>query len=88
MALVVSLVIVIPNDAVADADAGDAMSGAVREDDAYYSHKRRFTEDSLIPDPPKYSLSRPRALKSCDVGGVRALGARNTIYAVNENASR
>ena len=61
------------------------MSGAVREDDAYYSHKRRFTEDSLIPDPPKYSLSRPRALKSCGVGGVRALGARNTIYAVNEN---
>jgi hypothetical protein len=29
-----SLVIAIPNDAVADADAGDAMSGAVREDDA------------------------------------------------------
>ena len=55
--LVVSLVIAIPNDAVADADANDAMSGAVREDDAY-SHKRRFTEDSLIPDPPKYSLSR------------------------------
>ena len=59
MALVVSLVIVIPNDAVADADAGDAMLGAVREDDAYYNHKRRFTEDSLIPDPTKYSLSRP-----------------------------
>ena len=88
MKWVVSLVIAIPNDDVADADAGDAMSGAVREDDAYYDHKRRFTEDSLIPDPPKYSLSRPRALKSCDVGGVRALGARNTIYAVNENASR
>ena len=83
--LVVSLVIAIPNDAVADADAGDAMSGAVREDDAYYSHKRRFAEDSLIPDPPKYSLSRPRALKSCGVGGARALGAPNTIYAVNEN---
>ena len=62
------------------------MSGAVREDDAY-SHKRRFTEDSLIPDPPKYSLSTSRALKSCGVGGVRALGARNTIYAMNENAS-
>ena len=63
------------------------MSGAVREDDAY-SHKRRFTEDSLIPDPPKYSLSTTRPLKSCGVGGVRALGARNTIYAiyaVNEN---
>ena len=29
------LVIAIPNDAVADADAGDAMSGAVREDDTY-----------------------------------------------------
>ena len=76
-----------PNDAVADADAGDAMLGAVREDDAYNSHKRRFTEDSLIPDPPNYSLSRPRALKSCGVDGVRALGARNTIYAMNENAS-
>ena len=61
------------------------MSGAVREDDAY-SHMRRLREDSLIPDPtPNYSLSRPRALKSCGVGGVRALGARNTIYAVNEN---
>jgi hypothetical protein len=78
-------VIAIPNDAVADADAGDAKSDAVREDDAYYSHKRRFTEDSLIPDLTKYTLSRPRALKSCGVGGVRALGARNTIYAVNEN---
>ena len=32
--LVVSLVIAMPSDAVADADAGDAMSGAVREDDA------------------------------------------------------
>jgi hypothetical protein len=64
------------------------MSGAVREDDAYYSHKRRFTEDSLIPDPTKYSLSTSRALKSCGVGGVRALGAPKTnyaIYAVNEN---
>ena len=66
-----------PNDAVADADAGDAMSGAVREDDAY-SHKCRFTEDSLIPEPTKYSLSTSRALKSCGVGGVRALGARFT----------
>ena len=64
MALVVSLVIVIPNDAVADADAGDAMLGAVREDDAYYGHKRRFTEDSLNPKPTKYSLSTSRALKS------------------------
>ena len=54
--LVVSLVIAIPNDAAADADAGDAMSGAVREDNAYNSHERRFTEDSLIPDPtPNYS---------------------------------
>ena len=61
------------------------MTDALREDDAYYSHKRRFTEDSLIPDLTKYTLSRPRALKSCCVGGVRALGARNTIYAVNEN---
>ena len=42
-----------PNDAVADADAGDAMTDAVREDDAYYSHKRRFKEDSLIPESPK-----------------------------------
>ena len=33
------------------------MTDAVREDDAYYSHKRRFKEDSLIPDPTKYSLS-------------------------------
>ena len=74
-----------PNDAAAAADAGDAMTGAVREDDAYYGHKRRVTEDSLIPDPTKYSLSTSRALKSCGVGGVRALGARNTIYAVNEN---
>ena len=40
------------------------MTGAVREDDAYYGHKRRVTEDSLIPDPTKYSLSTSRALKS------------------------
>ena len=39
---VVSVVIAMPNDAVADAHAGDAMTDAVREDDAYYSHKRRF----------------------------------------------
>ena len=47
--------------------------------------KRRFKEDSLIPVPTNYSLSRLRALKSCGVGCVRALGVRNTIYAVNEN---
>ena len=54
---------------------------------SYYSHERRFMEeDSLIPDPPNYSLSGPRALKSCGVGGVRALSAPKTIYyAVNEN---
>jgi hypothetical protein len=50
--------------------------------------KRRFTEDSLIPDPPNNSRNRASTLKQCGVGGVRALGARNTIcalYAVNEN---
>ena len=63
---------------------------------SYYSHERRFTkEDSLIPDPPNYSLSGPGVLKSCGVGGVRALGAPKTNDAVNEkrttrtkNASR
>ena len=40
------------NATVAAADAGDAMTGAVREDDAH-GHKRRFKEDSLIPESPK-----------------------------------
>ena len=58
-ALVVSLVIAMPNDAVADADAGDAMSGAVSENDAHYSQAPLHEGDSLIPDPtPNYSRSR------------------------------
>jgi hypothetical protein len=46
-------VIALPNYAVADAHAGDAMSGAVSEDDAHYSRAPLHEGDSLIPDPHK-----------------------------------
>ena len=48
---------------------------------SYYSHQRAPVHegDSLIPDPPPKKLLAlqmiERALKSCGVGGVRALGA-------------
>ena len=60
-------------DAVADADAGDATTDVVGQDNAS-SH--RITKDSLIPDSPQRSQSRASVLKSCGVAGVRALGAR------------
>ena len=62
-------------DADADADAGDATTDVVGQDDA---SSRGITKDFLIHDPPQHSLSRAMALKSCGVGGVRALGASTT----------
>ena len=53
--------------------------------------KRRFTKDSLIPDPHKIlALRMIEGPKIVRCRWCRALGARNTIYAiyaVNENAS-
>ena len=39
-------------DAVADADAGDATTDVVGQDNA---SSRRITKDSLTPDPPQHS---------------------------------
>ena len=62
-------------DADAVADAGDATCDVVGLDNA---SSRRITRDSLNPDPPQHSRSVASALKSCSVGGVRALGASTT----------
>ena len=61
--------------AVADADAGDATTDVVGQDNA---SSRRIKKDSLNSDPPQHSPSRASALKSCSVCGVRALGASTT----------
>ena len=62
-------------DAVADADAGDATTDVVGQDNA---SSRRITKDSLIPDRPQHSTCRAMALKKCTGSGVRALGASTT----------
>ena len=49
-------------DAVADADAGDAASDVVGQDDA---SSRRITKASLILDRPQHSTCRAMALKKC-----------------------
>ena len=61
-------------DADADADAGGATTDVVGQDNA---SSRRIMKYSLIPDPPHHSRSRAMALRSCSVGGVQALGARD-----------
>ena len=47
-------------DADAVADAGDATTDVVGQDNASL---RRITKNSLIPDPPQHSPSRASALK-------------------------